>query len=66
MSKRVLRNLDIKTFLHLPISRETSCPKGVSFLLRASPICRTISPLFGAGSSTQVLQAEMLASTQDL
>lgn len=47
----------LKFFTSLPISKDTSFPSGISFCLSASPICRTISPLRGAGRSAHCCQA---------
>lgn len=33
----------------IPISKDTKHPSGLRFFLSSSPICRTISPLAGAG-----------------
>lgn len=50
--------------IYLPISKDTNFPRGSNFSLRAFPICRTISPLRGAGSSTHFCQASSAAFTQ--
>lgn len=34
----------------LPISKDTNCPNGFKLFLSSSPICRTNSPLAGAGN----------------
>lgn len=49
----------------LPISKDTNWDNGNNFVLRASPICRTISPRLGAGNSDQIFQASSEAFMQD-